>query len=163
MNRIVLSLWAMNLVACGATQASAPAPQPSTPAATESPSPAPATWSDDMSKQDKAAFMKLKVAPKLGALQARYGAQGLSVLGLSTEEAQDVATFAQRTSMRYAGVAVDKHATTTRAYGVSSLPTLVVIDKQGIVRDVVVGYDPSADGRLEGVVRALLAEPAPSD
>jgi len=68
MNRIVLSLWAMNLVACGATQASAPAPQPSTPAATESPSPAPATWSDDMSKQDKAAFMKLKVAPKLGAV-----------------------------------------------------------------------------------------------
>jgi thiol-disulfide isomerase/thioredoxin len=40
------------------------------------------------------------VVPKLGALQARYGAQGLSVLGVSTEDAQDVATFAQRMAMR---------------------------------------------------------------
>jgi thiol-disulfide isomerase/thioredoxin len=103
------------------------------------------------------------VAPKLGALQARYGAQGLSVLGVSTEEAQEVATFAQRTSMRYAGVAVDKHAETTRAYGVVSLPTLVVIDKRGVVRDVAVGYDSSEDARLESMVRTLLAEPAPTD
>ncbi|HXN33798.1 MAG TPA: TlpA disulfide reductase family protein, partial [Polyangiaceae bacterium] len=100
------------------------------------------------------------VAPKLGALQARYGAQGLSVLGVSTEEAQDVALFAQRLPMRYA-VAVDKHAETTRSYGVASLPTLVVIDKRGIVRDVAIGYDPMADARLESTVRGLLAEAAP--
>ena len=100
------------------------------------------------------------VAPKLGALQARYGAQGLSVLGVSTEDVQDVALFAQRTPFRYA-VAVDKHAETTRSYGVASLPTLVVIDKRGIVRDVTIGYDPTADARLESTVRGLLAEAAP--
>ena len=100
------------------------------------------------------------VAPKLGALQARYGAQGLSVLGVSTEDVQDVALFAQRMPFRYA-VAVDKHAETTRSYGVASLPTLVVIDKRGIVRDVTIGYDPTADARLESTVRGLLAEAAP--
>ena len=44
--------------------------------------------------------------------------------------------------MRYA-VAVDTHGETTRSYGVVSLPTLVVIDKRGVVRDVAVGYDPA--------------------
>ncbi len=102
------------------------------------------------------------VIPKLDALQARYGAQGLSVLGVSTEGTQDVAQFAQRMAMRY-GVGVDRHSATTRSYGVVSLPTLVVIDKRGVVRDVHVGYDPSADAQLEATVRALLAEPAPAD
>ena len=100
------------------------------------------------------------VAPKLGALQARYGAQGLSVLGMSTEEVQEVAQFAQRLPMRYA-VAVDRHAETTRSYGVASLPTLVVIDKRGIVRDVSIGYDPTGDARFEATIRGLLAEASP--
>jgi thiol-disulfide isomerase/thioredoxin len=101
------------------------------------------------------------VIPKLGALQARYGAQGLSVLGVSTEDSGEVALFTQRMAVPYA-VAVDKHAETTRSYGVMSLPTLVVIDKRGVVRDVAIGYDSSEDARLESSVRSLLAEPAPA-
>ncbi len=100
------------------------------------------------------------VVPKLGALQGRYGAQGLSVLGVSTEDAQDVAVYAQRTAMPYA-VAVDKHAETTRSYGVLSLPTVVVIDRRGVVRDVAIGYDTGEDARLDSLVRTLLAEPIP--
>jgi thiol-disulfide isomerase/thioredoxin len=102
------------------------------------------------------------VVPKLGTLQGRYGAQGLSVLGVSTEDAQDVALYAQRTSMRYP-VGVDKHSETTRSYGVLSLPTLVVIDRRGVVRDVAIGYDSGEDARLESMVRTLLAEPAPTN
>jgi thiol-disulfide isomerase/thioredoxin len=99
------------------------------------------------------------VMPKLGELQTRYGAQGLAVLGLSTEEAQDVALFTRQAGVPY-GIAVDRHAETTRLYGVISLPTLVVIDKRGIVRDVAVGYDPADESRLEAIVRSLLAEAA---
>jgi thiol-disulfide isomerase/thioredoxin len=98
------------------------------------------------------------IIPKLDELQARYGAQGLNVLGVSTEGSQEVALFAQRMPMHY-GIAVDKHAATTRAYGVFSLPTLVVIDKRGVVRDVSIGFDPAGDVRLDATVRALLAEP----
>jgi thiol-disulfide isomerase/thioredoxin len=101
------------------------------------------------------------IAPKLGDLQARYGAQGLSVLGVSTEDAQDVARYAQQMAIRYA-VAVDKNAATTRSYGVFSLPTLVVIDKRGVVRDVSIGYDPGESVRLESAVRNLLAEATPA-
>lgn len=99
--------------------------------------------------------------PKLSDLQARYGAQGLSVVGVSTEDTQDVASFAQHAAMRYA-VGVDKNAETTREYGVMSLPTVVVIDKRGIVREISIGYDSSHDAWLEAAVRVLLAEPAPA-
>jgi thiol-disulfide isomerase/thioredoxin len=102
------------------------------------------------------------VIPKLEDLQSRYGAQGLNVLGVSTEDTQDVALFAHRMSMHY-GVASDRHGQTSRTYGVVSLPTLVVIDKRGVVRDVSVGYDPTADVRLDAMVRSLLAEPAPTN
>jgi thiol-disulfide isomerase/thioredoxin len=102
------------------------------------------------------------VIPKLDDLQSRYGAQGLSVLGVSTEDTQDVALFARRMAMHY-GVASDRHGQTSRTYGVVSLPTLVVIDKRGVVRDVSVGYDPTADARLDAMVRSLLAEPAPTN
>ncbi len=99
------------------------------------------------------------VAPELGALQSRYGAQGLTVLGISTEDPGEVGLFARQTLMRYA-VGVDKHAETTLSYGVASLPTVVVIDKRGVVREVSVGYELSEKTRLEGIVQALLAERA---
>ncbi|MDP9150756.1 MAG: redoxin domain-containing protein [Myxococcota bacterium] len=98
------------------------------------------------------------VAPKLSALQSRYGAQGLTVLGLSTEDMEKVAVFARRTAMAYA-IGVDKNAKTTQAYGVGSLPTLVVIDRRGVVRDVSIGYDLSEDAALDAAIRGLLAEP----
>src|SRR6266567_3026853 len=85
MNRMVL-LLALNAAACGASQASAPASQPSAPAGPESGSSAsaPAAWSDDMSKQDKAAFMKLKVAPRLGAVFHTADANRYSNFGCVT-------------------------------------------------------------------------------
>jgi hypothetical protein len=81
-------------------------------------------------------------------------------LGVSTEDAQDVALFAQRMSIRYP-IGVDKHSETTRSYGVASLPTLIIIDKRGVVRDVDIGYDSSRDRAFEASIRALLNEPAP--
>ena len=103
------------------------------------------------------------VIPKLDALQARYGAQGLSVLGVSTEDAQDVALFAQRMAMRY-GVGRRRARRRRRARTASgACPTLVVIDKRGVVRDVAIGYDPGEDAAARRRSCApLLAEPAPA-
>ncbi len=98
------------------------------------------------------------VMPRLSALQDRFGAQGLRVLGLSTEDAEDVGTFAQHAAVSYA-IGVDANEETTRAYGVSGLPTLVVIDKRGFVRDIFIGYDAAEYGRLEAMVSSLVAEP----
>ena len=71
-----------------------------------------------------------EVAPVLSNLQARYGAQGLSVVGITTDSAEQASTFKERLGLRYP-MASDPNATTSKAYGVSALPTLYVIDRQG--------------------------------
>ena len=100
------------------------------------------------------------LAPRLSALKDKFGVQGLSVVGITTDDAEKAAVFAERHQMRY-GVVVDKDGDTSRAYGVSALPTMILVDKKGIVREVFIGYDPSGDARLESTVKTLLAEPGP--
>ncbi len=98
--------------------------------------------------------------PALSAMQARYGAQGLTVLSITTDPVERAATFARDLALRTT-VAVDKEGETTRLYGVSVLPTSFVLDRRGVVREVLLGYDRAQEAKLEAVVRELLAEPAP--
>jgi thiol-disulfide isomerase/thioredoxin len=99
-----------------------------------------------------------EIIPQLNALQDRYGAQGLSVVGITTDPPDTAAAFKERVGMRYS-VEVDRHADTSRTYGVSALPTLFVVDRRGVVRDLSVGFDPSHGPQLEAVVKELLREP----
>jgi thiol-disulfide isomerase/thioredoxin len=101
------------------------------------------------------------LAPRLSALKDRLGAQGLSVVGITTDDAEKAAVFAEKFQMRY-GVVVDKDGDTSRAYGVTALPTMLIVDKKGVIRDAFIGYDPTSDARLEAVLKTLLAEAGPA-
>ncbi len=98
--------------------------------------------------------------PLLDGWQARYGAQGLSVIGITTDPANEAAAFATQTNVHYA-IASDVTNATSLAYGVRNIPTLFVVDKRGVVREVSIGYDPAAHQQIERLVQQLLAEPAP--
>lgn len=98
--------------------------------------------------------------PELSKLQAKYAAQGLSVVGITTDAKADAAEFAARTSIGFSVVA-DASGRTTEAYGVSALPTLYVLDKKGVVRDVTIGYAPDNAAKVDALVQKLLAEPGP--
>lgn len=95
--------------------------------------------------------------PQLSRLQDRYGAEGLAVVGLSSEDAAPVLTYVRHESPRYS-VALDTDAQATRRFGVVSYPTVVVIDRRGTVREVFVGYDSDEGPRIEATVTRLLAE-----
>ncbi|HEY8079509.1 MAG TPA: redoxin family protein [Labilithrix sp.] len=101
------------------------------------------------------------LAPRLSALKDRLGAQGLTVVGVTTDDAQKAAEFAGKHDMRYPTV-IDTNADTSKIYGVGALPTMIVVDKRGVIREVFVGFDPGGDVKLESLVKTLLAEPAPS-
>jgi thiol-disulfide isomerase/thioredoxin len=101
------------------------------------------------------------LSPVLSGWQARYGVQGLTVLGVTTDTPDIAATAKESLGMRYP-VASDPQAGTSKAYSVSSLPTLFIIDRKGVVRDVSIGYDPGQDAEVEALVKTLLAEPAPA-
>lgn len=96
-------------------------------------------------------------APKLSAWQSRYGAQGLTVIGI-TMDAPEVALQASvEMGIDYA-VLSDTDGETTRAYKAFSLPTLFVIDRAGKIRLAVVGYSSAGLEKAESTLRGLLAE-----
>ena len=103
------------------------------------------------------------LAPRLSQMQSKYGAQGLKVVGLTSESAEHArATSTMRSGMKYA-VASDPDGATASAYGVPALPTLYVIDKRGVVRDVAIGFDAGREREIESLVKKLLAEPTPTE
>jgi thiol-disulfide isomerase/thioredoxin len=97
------------------------------------------------------------IAPRLGALSDRLGPQGFTVVGVTTDEPEQANGFIEKHQMRYPSV-VDTDGSTSRSYGIVGLPTMVLIDKKGVVRDVFVGFDPSGEAKLEAAVKKLLAE-----
>jgi peroxiredoxin len=101
------------------------------------------------------------ISPQLSHWQTTFGAQGLTVIGFTGDSVQVAAQAAQGMNMRYA-VASDPDEATARAYGVSALPTMFLVDKKGVIRDVSVGYDPGRHKEIEKLIQTLLAEPAPS-
>jgi thiol-disulfide isomerase/thioredoxin len=98
-----------------------------------------------------------EVAPVLSAWQGRYGAEGLNVVGITTDSVEAASSYKDHLDLRYP-MASDPHATTSEAYGIAALPTLFVVDKRGIVRDVLVGAGPDQDARVEALIQTLLAE-----
>jgi peroxiredoxin len=101
------------------------------------------------------------MAPQLSKWHTTYAAQGLRVLGVTSDTVSVATETAQALSMRYA-VASDTSLSTTSSYGVRALPTMFVIDKKGVIREVLVGYDPSRHVEIEKLIQKLLAEPAPA-
>ena len=100
------------------------------------------------------------IAPRLSKWQDAYGAQGLTVIGITTDDVAIAAQSSQAMGMRYA-VGSDAKGDTSAVYGVSALPTMFLIDKKGVIRDVAVGYDPAHHASMEKLMQSLLAEPAP--
>jgi thiol-disulfide isomerase/thioredoxin len=100
------------------------------------------------------------IMPHLDAMYRRHRDQGLSVVGLSPEPERNIRAHISARPVDYT-IARDTGGT-MRAYGIRGIPTVVVLDRSGSVREVMVGVDAPAMQRLDGLVRQLLAEPAPS-
>jgi thiol-disulfide isomerase/thioredoxin len=100
------------------------------------------------------------VAPYLDAMYRRHRARGLSVVGLSPEPDALIRQFIASRPVDYT-IARDV-GQTVRTYGVRGIPTIVVLDRSGQVRDVMVGVDGSSLSRLDSLVEQLLREPTPA-
>jgi len=98
------------------------------------------------------------IMPALDGMHAEHHDEGLTVLGVAREPTSRIRRHLAESPVGYT-VGRDAGGTLAR-YGVRALPTLVVIDRRGLVREVFVGVDGgSMLPRLEHLVTALLAEP----
>lgn len=98
--------------------------------------------------------------PDLNAWSTQYAARGLTVVGVGTDEVTTIANGAQAWGIRYT-VAADPDMKTWRAYGVRDAPSMLIIDKRGVVRDVATGYDPVRMREIEATIDRLLRESFP--
>ncbi len=93
------------------------------------------------------------MVPVLNRLAARYGAEGLTVLGVTDESTAIARGVGTQLGVRYT---LASSPGAPGAYHVDSLPTMVVVDRAGNVREVSVGMH--GYGELDALVRRLLAE-----
>jgi peroxiredoxin len=97
------------------------------------------------------------MAPTLNGWHDRYSAQGVTVLGVTNDPVDVAGRTAGELGMGYP-LASDTSGNMLRAYRAYALPTLFVIDKQGKVRDVLIGYSTPRLREIEALVRKLIAE-----
>jgi cytochrome c biogenesis protein CcmG/thiol:disulfide interchange protein DsbE len=99
-----------------------------------------------------------KSFPKLQALSSRYFDRGFRAVGISEDEPDDrdkIPGFAESYGVKFA-LAWDGDRSIARAYGPETMPSTFVIDKQGLVRYVHVGFHEGEEVELDREVHELL-------
>jgi thiol-disulfide isomerase/thioredoxin len=86
--------------------------------------------------------------PHIDALSQEFSSQGLVVLGMNTEPRDRSQTFFEHQGYSFPSL-VDLDATVSRRYLVRSIPTLVVIDREGKISSYLVGLYPEERLRSE--------------
>lgn len=87
-------------------------------------------------------------APAINALQRQYAASGLQVVGVDVlESARKAALFRQEHHLLYPAVVDD--GTLRDQYRVNGLPVHVFIDREGVVRKIVIGELSAAAMRAD--------------
>ena len=96
--------------------------------------------------------------PHLNSLKAKYGKQGLQVLGVSVDEGsdRDVKDFVAERRISYP-VAIAGEEMQTQ-YGLRSIPTVFVINKKGVVVERLQGFSEQTAKAMEDTIKRLLAE-----
>lgn len=95
--------------------------------------------------------------PGLQELADKYHDHGLEILSVNQGEPADhVRDFIQHEKYTF-HVVLDQNQAVGEQYGVQGIPTLVLVDKKGIVRWIRVGYSPDEDD-LKKLVEKLTKE-----
>jgi peroxiredoxin len=93
----------------------------------------------------------------LQTLQDKYKGQGLEILSLNqAEPAGQVRQFIDRKKYGF-HVALDADGNVSAKYGVRAIPTLVLVDKRGVIQWLQVGYN-NDESELRQVIERLLKQ-----
>jgi cytochrome c biogenesis protein CcdA/peroxiredoxin len=95
----------------------------------------------------------------LDGLERSHGPRGLSVIGISRDPYEHLVR-AQAERPNAFTVTHDESGATFQRYHARYLPTQVLIDRRGIVREVFVGSSPAVQAQIRERVEELLREPA---
>jgi thiol-disulfide isomerase/thioredoxin len=94
--------------------------------------------------------------PWMNALQEKYAAAGLVVVGVNVDQKRDAADrFLAEVPARFR-IAYDGAGAAPKAYGIKAMPSSVLIDPAGKVILVHGGFRPEETGELDAKIRVTL-------
>lgn len=102
----------------------------------------------------------LKGMPFLQRLHEKYAAAGLEVVGVNTDffPKERIEAFMRKTGLNLPYQLVhDRDQSLAKLFSVEALPVLVLIDSEGWIRMVHLGYRPDDEGEIERRVRRACA------
>jgi thiol-disulfide isomerase/thioredoxin len=98
----------------------------------------------------------MRAMPQMKQLEEDFRDQPVTFLGMNTDHNEADAKFViDKMGLTYTTL---KASGLPEKYGVRGFPTLVIIDKQGKVQDLYVGYSPELRKEVGEIVRGLLAK-----
>jgi peroxiredoxin len=96
--------------------------------------------------------------PFLNSLDEAFRSGGLQVVAINVDQnSGDARRFLDRHSANFL-IAFDHDGKCPREFGVQGMPSSYVIDRQGVIRYVHLGFRRGDADKLRGIVAALLAE-----
>ncbi|HEU0203684.1 MAG TPA: TlpA disulfide reductase family protein [Burkholderiaceae bacterium] len=96
--------------------------------------------------------------PHLNRLYEKYRSSGFVLLGVNIDEdSRQAATLANRLGLRFP-VLLDAEKKVSRLYDLSTMPSTVLIDRDGRVRHIHRGYRDGYEATYEKQIRDLLKE-----
>jgi thiol-disulfide isomerase/thioredoxin len=93
--------------------------------------------------------------PILEKLQKEYR-DGLTLLDINIQESPELVRPYVRKQNIKATVLLDQRGSVSAAYGSNSIPMQVLIDRQGIIRHIQVGYGANMEAQLRAEINKLL-------
>jgi thiol-disulfide isomerase/thioredoxin len=97
----------------------------------------------------------LEEAPHLDALQRRFGAQGLQVIGLNVGGAEDhpqIPDFVERLKIKYTLGFPEPEMVNLYLGSDNRIPQTIVFDRRGRIVKHFIGYDPTISQELESTI-----------
>jgi peroxiredoxin len=99
-----------------------------------------------------------KEIPELNNIYEKYKAQGFNIIGINIDkEKPNAELFMERIPIQYT-VAFDPEMTVINEYKATGMPSSFIIDKNGIVREIVYGFSDKKKALIESSITALLNE-----
>jgi len=96
--------------------------------------------------------------PGLNKLHTELNVQGLEIVAINLDEDKnDALEFLEHNAVNFP-IAYDEEGVCPANFDVIAMPSSYIIDKQGIVREVHLGFDEDSIKKIRTTILALLAE-----
>ncbi|MBP6964097.1 MAG: TlpA family protein disulfide reductase [Armatimonadetes bacterium] len=97
-----------------------------------------------------------RLAPILAEIEEEYSSKGVAVVGVNQREsAGTVRSFVEKHGLKSL-MLLDKKGSVGGNYGATGLPTLVIVDQEGNVRETIRGFYPEMKDRIVQAIEPLL-------